>query len=71
MSLRIAVLVSGEGSNLQALIDSVHAEGAAEIVGVASSKPEARGVERARSAGIETTGGHYPVLTAPAVAAAA
>ena len=54
MSLRVAVLVSGEGSNLQALIDSVHAEGAAEIVGVASNNAEARGLERARRAGIET-----------------
>ena len=27
MSLRVAVLVSGEGSNLQALIDTVHSEG--------------------------------------------
>ena len=54
MSLRVAVLVSGEGSNLQALIDSVHAEGAVEIVGVASNNPDARGLERARAAGIET-----------------
>jgi phosphoribosylglycinamide formyltransferase 1 len=51
--VRIAVLVSGEGSNLQALIDSVHAEGTAEIVCVASSKPDVRGLERARRAGIE------------------
>ena len=54
MSLRVAVLVSGEGSNLQALIDTVHAEGAVEIVGVASSKPEARALRRAESAGIAT-----------------
>ena len=54
MSLRVAVLVSGEGSNLQALIDSVHAEGSVEIVGVASNNAEARGLERARRAGIDT-----------------
>ena len=54
MSLRVVVLVSGEGSNLQALIDSVHAEGTAEIVGVASSKPGARGLARAERAGIAT-----------------
>ena len=53
MSLRVAVLVSGEGSNLQALIDSVHADGVVEIVCVGSNKPEARGLERARAAGIE------------------
>jgi phosphoribosylglycinamide formyltransferase-1 len=48
------VLVSGEGSNLQALIDSVHAEGAVEIVGVASNNPGAHGLRRAQAAGIET-----------------
>jgi phosphoribosylglycinamide formyltransferase-1 len=52
VSLRVAVLVSGEGSNLQALIDSVHAEGAVEIVGVASNNADARGLERAAAAGI-------------------
>ena len=53
MSLRVGVLVSGEGSNLQALIDTVHADGAVEIVCVGSSKPEARALERAREAGID------------------
>jgi phosphoribosylglycinamide formyltransferase-1 len=50
---RVAVLISGEGSNLQALLDSVHG-GAVEIVGVASSRAEARGLERAEAAGVET-----------------
>jgi phosphoribosylglycinamide formyltransferase-1 len=54
VSLRVAVLVSGEGSNLQALIDSVHAEGAVEIVGVASNNPGAHGLRRAQAAGVET-----------------
>ena len=54
MSLRVAVLVSGEGSNLQALIDSVHAEGAVEIVGVGSNNPGAYGLRRAHAAGIDT-----------------
>jgi phosphoribosylglycinamide formyltransferase 1 len=53
VAFRIAVLISGEGSNLQALLDSVHGE-TVEIVGVASSRAEARGLERARSAGVET-----------------
>jgi phosphoribosylglycinamide formyltransferase-1 len=53
VSLRVGVLISGEGSNLQALIDSVHAAGEAEIVCVGSSNPAARGLERARAAGIE------------------
>jgi phosphoribosylglycinamide formyltransferase-1 len=53
VSFRIAVLISGEGSNLQALLD--HLEGdAIEIVGVVSSRAEARGLERAERAGVET-----------------
>jgi phosphoribosylglycinamide formyltransferase 1 len=54
VSFPIAVLISGEGSNLQALIDGVHGA-EVEIVGVVSSRGEARGLERAESAGIETT----------------
>jgi phosphoribosylglycinamide formyltransferase 1 len=52
VSFRIAVLISGEGSNLQALIDSF-SDSAIEIVGVASSRADARGLERAEAAGIE------------------
>jgi phosphoribosylglycinamide formyltransferase-1 len=44
----IGVLVSGEGTNLQALID----EGL-EVVGVASNNPKARALERARAAAID------------------
>jgi phosphoribosylglycinamide formyltransferase 1 len=51
---RVAVLVSGEGTNLQALLDSVHGSDGIEVVGVAASRPEARGLERARRAGVET-----------------
>jgi phosphoribosylglycinamide formyltransferase 1 len=53
VSFRIAVLISGEGSNLQALIDSFSGS-SIEIVGVASSRADARGLERAEAAGIET-----------------
>jgi len=53
VSLRVGVLVSGEGSNLQALIDTVHAEGTVEIACVGSNDPDARGLVRARDAGIE------------------
>jgi phosphoribosylglycinamide formyltransferase-1 len=53
VSLRVGVLVSGEGSNLQALIDTVHAEDAVEIVCVGSNNPEAHGLERARERGID------------------
>jgi phosphoribosylglycinamide formyltransferase-1 len=54
VSFPIAVLISGEGSNLQALLDSVHGQDDIEIVGVASSRAEARGLERAEDAGVET-----------------
>ena len=52
--MRIAVLVSGEGTNLQAILDSVHGEDGVEVVAVAANRQEARGLERARAAGIET-----------------
>ncbi|MGD9695563.1 MAG: phosphoribosylglycinamide formyltransferase [Thermoleophilia bacterium] len=52
---RIAVLVSGSGSNLQSLIDTVHAPGGPiEIVLVVSSKEGVPALERARRAGIPT-----------------
>lgn len=51
--LKLAVLISGRGSNLQALIDNCAEPGfPAEIVGVVSNRPEAMGLERARKAGI-------------------
>ena len=49
---RVAVLVSGSGSNLQALLD--RASGDAEFVLVLSNKPEAYALERARKAGVPT-----------------
>jgi len=52
--MRVAVLVSGEGSNLQAIIDQVHGRDGVEVVGVASNNAAARGLERARAAGVET-----------------
>jgi phosphoribosylglycinamide formyltransferase 1 len=53
MSLRVGVLASGSGTNLQALLDSVHRETAVEIVAVGSDKPGARALRRARAAGVE------------------
>jgi phosphoribosylglycinamide formyltransferase 1 len=52
--LRLAVLVSGEGSNLQAILDSVHGREGVEVVAVGSNRADARGLDRARGAGIET-----------------
>lgn len=55
MALRVAVLISGEGTNLQSLLDTVHGRDGIEIVAVASSRPEAPGLERARRAGVEAS----------------
>ena len=54
MAFRVAVLVSGEGSNLQAILDTVHGREGLEVVAVASNRAEARGLRRAESAGAET-----------------
>ena len=51
--LRVGVLASGEGTNLQALLDTVHGEEAV-VVAVAADKPTAEALERAHDAGIET-----------------
>ena len=50
--LRVAVLASGRGSNLAALLDRLDATAA--IVAVASDNAAAPALERAREAGIET-----------------
>ena len=53
--LKIGVLISGRGSNLQALIDACAGdEFPARIAVVISNKPDAYGLERARLAGIAT-----------------
>lgn len=53
--LKVGVLISGRGSNLQALIDAAKDPSyPAEIVLVLSNKPDAKGLERAAGAGIAT-----------------
>jgi len=57
MAFRVAVLISGRGSNLQALVEHfTRSEGVPgpQVVCVASSRADAPGLERARNAGIET-----------------
>ncbi len=52
---RLVVLISGSGSNLQALIDATRSEELdAEIVAVVSNKGNAYGLQRAAAAGIAT-----------------
>ena len=51
--LKIGVLLSGGGTNLQAIIDAVVNENLpVDIVKVVSSRPDAYGIERARAAAI-------------------
>jgi phosphoribosylglycinamide formyltransferase-1 len=51
--LRVGVLASGSGTNLQALLDSVHGR-EAEVVAVASDKADAVALERARGRDVAT-----------------
>jgi phosphoribosylglycinamide formyltransferase-1 len=55
LSRKIAVLVSGRGSNLQSIIDAIAAGRLnATIAVVISNRTDAQGLQRAREAGIET-----------------
>lgn len=51
---KIAVLISGNGSNLQAIIDNFRDEVGIEISSVISNKADAYGLTRANREGIET-----------------
>lgn len=54
--LKVAVLISGGGSNLQTLLDMCdHDDAPAEIVRVISNVPTAFGLERAEKSGVSTT----------------
>jgi phosphoribosylglycinamide formyltransferase 1 len=54
--VRLAVLVSGSGTNLQALLDAIAADGdfRGRVVVVGTDRPTAGGLDRARAAGIAT-----------------
>jgi formyltetrahydrofolate-dependent phosphoribosylglycinamide formyltransferase len=51
---RVAVLVSGGGTNLQALLDAFHDAPGARIARVISNRPDAGALERARRAQVPT-----------------
>jgi phosphoribosylglycinamide formyltransferase 1 len=53
-AFRIVVLASGDGTNLQAILDRLHERNGIEVVGVGSDKPGAWALERARGAGVAT-----------------
>jgi phosphoribosylglycinamide formyltransferase-1 len=58
---RLVVLISGNGSNLQAILDAcASGEIPATVVSVVSNKADAYGLIRARNAGIEAI--HFPKL---------
>jgi phosphoribosylglycinamide formyltransferase-1 len=67
--IRLGVLISGSGTNLQAIIDAV-AEGRldAEVALVCSSRPDAYGLRRAQEAGIPTRGLSREAYSDPLVA---
>lgn len=69
---RVAVLISGRGSNMQALIDAAgKSDYPAEIVRVIANVPEAGGLARAAQAGIATeTIDHRKFASRPAFEAA-
>ena len=52
--MRVGVLASGAGTNLQAILDHVHGREGVEVVAVGSDKPEAQALERAQAAGVES-----------------
>jgi len=61
VSFRLVVLASGSGTNLQAILDQLHGHKAGdqgpvvELAGVASDKPSAGALVRAREAGVDNS----------------
>jgi phosphoribosylglycinamide formyltransferase 1 len=52
--MRVGVLASGTGTNLQAILDTVHGRDGIEVVAVGSDKPGAGALKRAGAGGVET-----------------
>ncbi len=52
--MKLGVLASGTGTNLQAILDRVHGREGVQVVAVASDQPSAKALKRARSAGVPT-----------------
>lgn len=69
MTIKLGVLISGSGTNLQAIIDAI-AEGSldATIEVVISSRPSAKGLKRAAEAGIPTMALSKEVYASPEIA---
>jgi phosphoribosylglycinamide formyltransferase-1 len=54
-TFRLVVLASGNGTNLQAILDRLHGRDGFAVVGVGSDKREARALRRAREAEVPTS----------------
>jgi phosphoribosylglycinamide formyltransferase-1 len=54
VAFRLAVLASGTGTNLQAILDRLHGRDGIQVACVASNKRDAEALERARTADVET-----------------
>ena len=52
--MKVGVLASGAGTNLQAILDRVHGRHGVAVVAVGSDRPDAKALERARGAGVAT-----------------
>jgi phosphoribosylglycinamide formyltransferase 1 len=52
--MRVGVLASGAGTNLQAILDAVHGRDGVEVVAVGSDIPDAQALDRAAAAGVAT-----------------
>jgi phosphoribosylglycinamide formyltransferase-1 len=50
--LRVGVLASGAGTNLQAILDRVHGREGAEVVAVGANRADAQALRRAQAAGV-------------------
>ena len=57
--MRVGVLASGTGTNLQAILDRVHGRHGVEVVAVASDKANAPALQRAAHVGVAT--GTFPL----------
>jgi phosphoribosylglycinamide formyltransferase-1 len=53
--VRVGVLASGAGTNLQAILDRVHGRHGVEVVAVGSDQPGAPALRRAERAGVDTS----------------
>jgi phosphoribosylglycinamide formyltransferase-1 len=61
--MRVGVLASGTGTNLQAILDRVHGRHGVEVVAVATDQPGAPALERAARAGVPTA--EFPLAAHP------